>query len=78
MRVWRGGLQINRRKNRKRAQQDLLVQAGPRYVKALKRARASAATAHGWEQNGCDRVVDSRCNKVEANILGGALHSRAS
>ena len=21
--------------------------------------------AHGWEQNGCDRVVDSRCNKVE-------------
>jgi hypothetical protein len=26
-----------------RALQDLLVQAGPRYVKALKRARASAA-----------------------------------
>ena len=35
--------EVRRAVDNGRALQDLLVQAGPRYVKALKRARASAA-----------------------------------
>jgi hypothetical protein len=35
--------EVRRAVDNGRALRDLLVQAGPRYVKALKRARASAA-----------------------------------
>src|SRR5258708_35713279 len=38
--------EVRRAVDNGRALQDLLVQAGPRYVKALKRARATAATGN--------------------------------
>ena len=42
------------------------------------RGHDEAQAAHGWEQNGCDRVVDDGCNKVETNTPGVRVHSSSS
>ena len=43
---------VRRAADNGRALQDLLVQAGPRYVKALKRARKSRSTQESKRKNG--------------------------